>query len=280
MSEPGKILREAREAQGLSLSQVESQLKIKQDYLLAIEEENYEDFPSGPMLRGFIRNYAAFLGLDPAHVLNIHMQKQTGNRFLKDRQAIQFMDLTMIRRRPVFHLDGFLSVIIIASILGVLGYYFYLQYLGPDQTPISALGPPVEYAASGQTSDTEPLLLPTPTVPPTATPTSTPTPTPEYYTGVTVELNIIDRSWVQVLVDGEKEFEGFLEIDERPHWVGERQVAIRAGNGGGVEIVVNGQNMGRMGEPGQVIDQVWEKIDSDTNPATASPTPAADTNTP
>jgi hypothetical protein len=43
-----------------------------------------------------------------------------------------------------------------------------------------------------------------------------------------------------------------------------------------VEVIVNGESMGLMGKPGQVVDQVWEKQE-----ATASPQPAAtDTPTP
>jgi hypothetical protein len=95
-------------------------------------------------------------------------------------------------------------------------------------------------------------------------------------------LVITDQSWVQVLVDEVKAFEGVLETGERRHWTGERQVIVRAGNAGGVEVIVNGESQGLMGERGQVADQVWEKREEGvtaspqvdvTNTPTPTPTP-------
>jgi hypothetical protein len=88
----------------------------------------------------------------------------------------------------------------------------------------------------------------------------------------------MDESWVQVLVDEVKAFEGILQTGERRHWAGDRQVAVRAGNAGGVEIIVNGESMGLMGEPGQVVDQVWEKLEEES--VIPSQDQAADTPTP
>jgi hypothetical protein len=55
-------------------------------------------------------------------------------------------------------------------------------------------------------------------------------------------------------------------------------VAVRAGNAGGVEVFVNGESMGLMGQPGQVVDQVWEKLEEAPNAppqdnASGTPTP-------
>jgi len=83
-----------------------------------------------------------------------------------------------------------------------------------------------------------------------------------------------ERSWVQILVDDVKSFEGVLKSGDRPNWSGDKRVAIRAGNGGGIEVYVNGQNMGFMGEEGQVVDQVWEKVEEVPGAAsTETPTP-------
>jgi hypothetical protein len=96
-----------------------------------------------------------------------------------------------------------------------------------------------------------------------------------------VELVMQQSSWVQILADDVKVFEGIIQAGERPSWSGERRVAIRAGNGGGVEVIVNGQSRGFMGTEGQVVDQIWEKVDSPEALATPTPTPAvAPTDTP
>jgi hypothetical protein len=117
------------------------------------------------------------------------------------------------------------------------------------------------------------LTLPTVTPAPTETPTPLPpteTPTPIIYGGVNVELKIIQPSWIQILVDDVKAFEGILQPGDTRNWTGEQRVAVRAGNAGGVEIVVNGISRGLMGAEGQVVDQIWEKVD---DPAQLTPQP-------
>ncbi len=93
----------------------------------------------------------------------------------------------------------------------------------------------------------------------TPTPTITPTPTPIIYTGVDIELVVSDRAWLQVTADGQKVFEGILEAGERRSWHGNDKVQVRCGNGGGVEALVNGLSIGKLGETGQVVDNEWLK---------------------
>jgi hypothetical protein len=64
MFEIGNSLREARLRQGLELPQVELATKIRAKYIRALEEEQFELLPSGTYIKGFMRSYAEFLGLD------------------------------------------------------------------------------------------------------------------------------------------------------------------------------------------------------------------------
>ncbi len=61
----GERLRAAREARGLSLSDVADQIRIRTVYLSAIEDENWSMIGAPVYIRGFIRTYARFVGLDP-----------------------------------------------------------------------------------------------------------------------------------------------------------------------------------------------------------------------
>jgi Helix-turn-helix domain len=64
MFEIGNSLREARLRQGLDYPQVELATKIRAKYIRALEEEEFEVLPSGTYIKGFMRSYAEFLGLD------------------------------------------------------------------------------------------------------------------------------------------------------------------------------------------------------------------------
>ncbi len=61
----GERFRAAREARGVSLSDVADQIRIRSVYLSAIEDENWNAIGAPVYIRGFLRTYARYLGLDP-----------------------------------------------------------------------------------------------------------------------------------------------------------------------------------------------------------------------
>jgi hypothetical protein len=62
--EIGNSLREARYRQQLELSEVELATKIRSRYLQALEEESFDALPAQTYVKGFLRTYADYLGLD------------------------------------------------------------------------------------------------------------------------------------------------------------------------------------------------------------------------
>ena len=64
MFEIGNSLREARLRQGLELSRVEVDTKIRGKYLHALEDEHFSVIPGDTYVKGFLRAYAEYLGLD------------------------------------------------------------------------------------------------------------------------------------------------------------------------------------------------------------------------
>jgi hypothetical protein len=62
--EIGNSLREARLRQGLDFSEIEQSTKIRGKYLRALEDEQFEVLPAQTYVKGFLRSYADYLGLD------------------------------------------------------------------------------------------------------------------------------------------------------------------------------------------------------------------------
>jgi cytoskeleton protein RodZ len=62
--EIGNSLREARLRQGLEFPEIEQRTKIRGKYLRALEEEQFDLLPGQTYVKGFLRSYAEFLGLD------------------------------------------------------------------------------------------------------------------------------------------------------------------------------------------------------------------------
>src|SRR5678816_716007 len=65
----GDLLLAARERKGVDLYRAERDTKIRARYLAALERGDYRELPGAVYTKGFLRNYALYLGLDPDEVL-------------------------------------------------------------------------------------------------------------------------------------------------------------------------------------------------------------------
>src|SRR5690606_6779970 len=72
MSDLGDLLRRARAYKGATLRDAERVTRINRNYLAAIEAHDFDELPPRAYARGIVRNYAQYLGLDPAVVLNLY----------------------------------------------------------------------------------------------------------------------------------------------------------------------------------------------------------------
>jgi len=86
MKDIGNFLRERREARGISLIEVEKDLKIRKKYLQALEEGNIDAIPGKTYLIGYIRNYSKYLGIDDE---NINLIIQTYNDLKKQKAGLE-----------------------------------------------------------------------------------------------------------------------------------------------------------------------------------------------
>jgi hypothetical protein len=121
------------------------------------------------------------------------------------------------------------------------------------------------------------LPLPTPTLPPTITPTPRPTATPEVVARIALTVRISQRAWLRVTSDGAVVLEGILEPEQSQSWEAINSLKVLTGNAGGVDLVLNGAEMGKMGNVGQVIERSWVVERGQVNeqaPTTGTGTPA------
>jgi hypothetical protein len=124
-------------------------------------------------------------------------------------------------------------------------------------------------ATPGFTLTLAPTLAPTLTL----TPSPSPSPTEPIYTGIFIELVFTDTSWIQVTVDGVRQFQGELETGTYRSWYGEERVELRVGNAGAVEVTINGRKLGALGGSGEVVDRTFEIVDDEVTEATPTRAP-------
>jgi cytoskeleton protein RodZ len=287
MSELGRLLREARTARELSLADVESVTRIRQKYLEALESGDFATLPRGAVARGFLRTYATFLGLDADEMLSRY-GKESGDA--GDEVAIaepgkprlvdyRPLEVTLSEPTPGSSWWPWVVAALVVIAAGALVWWLVsrnelprllsafgpAKVLAPSSTPtqtatawvVTATPEPVnEVVVATPTSDL--LPLPTPTVPVTLTPTPRPTETPEVVAQVIdMQMRITQRAWVRVTVDGEVVQEGTLESGAIKQYQAEQSISIRTGNGGGVSLTLNDEDLGPMGDVGKVVERTW-----------------------
>lgn len=79
MKTAGELLRDKRILKELSLEDVSKKTKIKVEFLEAIENSDYTRLPSSTFAKGFLRNYATFLYLNPDTMVAMFRRDFTQN---------------------------------------------------------------------------------------------------------------------------------------------------------------------------------------------------------
>ncbi len=120
MKTPGDLLKEKRLIKELSLDDVAKKTKIKLEYLSAIEESRFDQLPSSTFAKGFLRNYATFLALNPDTIVAMFRRDFTQN----DRGEIVPRGLV----EPVGGKPKFFSVSAILMIIATISFLGFLAF--------------------------------------------------------------------------------------------------------------------------------------------------------
>ncbi len=134
----GERLRSAREERELSIAAAAEGTRIPVNYLIALEEESLNAFTSDLHARGFLRNYAAFLNLDPEETLALYDQVR-GNPTLRKATSPNTPVTTTRGGRSLLGADLLLGLVVVA-LLALAGYSVYLRQNHVEVPPTP--GPP------------------------------------------------------------------------------------------------------------------------------------------
>ena len=213
MFEIGNSLREARLRQGLDLPRIEEETKIRGKYLRALEEERFEVLPGETYVKGFLRTYADYLGLEGQLYLD-----EYNSRFTTAEEAPVAQSAAPKRRsRPV------------ESNFVVVG----LREAGSDPQN----EPPIVPATTGQTtteSQTDTTAGPAQTTPKPAKPARL------------VITAVRGDCWMQVRaggVNGRLLFEGTVEQGQTQRFVKYKRLWLELGAPGNLSAKLNGRRL-------------------------------------
>lgn len=279
MASIGETLRHAREQQGISLDQAEEDTKIRRRYLEALEDEEYEVIPGAVYAKGFLRNYAGYLGLNPEEVMIEYKLKQrpvkeavveTENDKPDIAESISKRRAAQRTNRKIYRL----TVVVAAVAIITFALYSMISKNsennpGQDQgngTQQTEQNNNAENQGGGQTQNQNQNS--------TGNKPEEPAKTPEESTSdsgsgdqgnqnsgtaakqVSLVLAVGNQPcWARVTVDGKTVFTGNLASGETKSFQGKDKIVFRLGNAGAVNVNINGKPRGVLGAPGQVVTQ-------------------------
>jgi cytoskeletal protein RodZ len=229
----GEEFRSAREARGLTLSDVAEQIHIRSVYLNAIENEEWPSIGAPVYVRGFIRTYARFLGLDPESAVS-----RFNDTVPAERPGAHVPPPAVLDREPSGpSVWAVLGVVVALALVGFVGYEWWQFSQGrPADRPVAvATAAPV--AAS-----------------PAAAPVPRATPKPAPVVRHQLAIQLTQRSWLRVTVDGKTQLEGIFPPGTARTFKG-GLADLRVGNAGGVRVSVNGAPPKTLGKDGDVVEQ-------------------------
>jgi transcriptional regulator with XRE-family HTH domain len=285
----GRYLRETREAKELTLEDAERALRIRQRILEAFEQGQFIfSDASTVQIRGFIRNYARFLGLDEERVVAYyesarheaeHPRRRSSRRqgpvaihgpaaprrVTDTNPSLPAVPVALDRpNRSRSLVNSLLMLLTAAASIAVIVFVVW-QLLGQPRQSDSGL----------TAADTNILgqLPPTSTftrVAPTLTPFSTPTPLALVQqnfsgSGILVTVTLTQRSWLRASSDGVQRYQGIARPGEILEFFAQENVTINAANAEALSVVYNGQPQPLFGERGQRVDLVFTRTGVDVS---------------
>jgi cytoskeletal protein RodZ len=234
----GDEFRAAREARHLTLSDVSEQIHIRSTYLESIEREDWSAIAAPVYVKGFIRTYARFLGLDQEDAVRRYAALVADGAPGSGPAPRPVRGLQPEKRgpSPLVWIGGGVAIALVAFVLWSL--YQYRSQGGVVQ----AASPQV--AAGSATPDAAGRLQEGPASPAAAK------------TERTLTLRAKSDCWLRVDVDGTAT-EFLLKAGTEKSFHGSR-ISLTAGNAGGVTVVANGKDLGTLGAPGDVVDRTFD----------------------
>jgi len=263
----GRRLRQAREAKGSTLEEAEAVTHIRAHFLELLEAGDFAAFAGGDVqVRGFLRIYARYLDLSPEDVLRRYSAEVHGvtipaaeaeQEETRSEPDTLTDDLTAIRFRPrdipvTSSLPRWISVktvmivgLVLTVLLGILAVVTYVMNQPGDEQP---LPPPTTTVSTGITyaaAATPAAGQPTP-----ASPTST-------SDQVTLTLEATEHTRVRVRQDSKVVFEQTMAPGQTETWTNDETIVVETGNGGALQVTVNGTALGTLGARGELCTRAW-----------------------
>ena len=260
----GAYLSQERRRKDISLVDVSKVTRIALQYLEALERDEFKTLPASIFVRGFLRTYAANLGLDPQEVLRIYEAQMSS-------LPAPEMERRASGKKAAPLVKYIATLFIIAFGVGISFFFFGKETPVPSTSPPAPAPETVQPAtplAKAPLSESPPVKEKEPSKTQEA---KKPEKRPEALAAAVpvkaeadkkkerrhvLKVQATEMTWLRIQSDDLPDVEALLQPMQTATWTARRQFKVTIGNAGGAEISFNGKPLGELGASGQVVHLV------------------------
>jgi len=226
----GKYLKRERENRKVSLKEVSKQIKVREPFLRAFEEDRRDLLPSVTYVKGFLSAYAKYLGLDSNEVILRYEAESKGEPVIRPEVLPQKRMLW--NPKYLWTIGGVI----------IVGFIVLYLLLSPTQPPVA---PPAPEPEAKKT-------IPQPPSPPVSE-----KPPVLEEKGISLGVKAVERTWVAIQIDGQPAREATFQPGESFTYRAAKRIELVLGNAGGLDMTFNERRLEKMGKSGEVVTVIF-----------------------
>jgi cytoskeletal protein RodZ len=252
----GGWLRQQREVRQIELREIADRTKISVRYLRAMEQDRFDLLPGSIFAKGFLREYAKYLGLDPDEAVNFYLSTRLEDEPEEEDVVPEQPAIPRVWSRG-------LALALLAIVLLAVASFFLFSYLERNRDRSTQDSPPYGPPVQQQPD-------PSPEEPPESTSsTELADGTSAHPSPLLVTVDFSRDCWVEIVIDGDERLDQRFVQGESLQLSAQQSVEFRTlGNAGGVSLQVNGFPYPLEAREGEVLHDL--RIDLETARTLAS----------
>lgn len=277
MESLGERLKRGREEKNISLDDVVQATKINKGILTALENDQSEFLPPIVFVRGFIRSYARYVGLDERGLLDLY------NESCASKEARTSPEQLRARKKIKFNALYIFLILVCGLAIFLASPYFLKHYfentsrielqkknstekaqtLSGNQTSITKksvapLGKETSPVA-GETPASQKQSSPAPLSSDEKTAVAEPSAgsSPALPIPVQMHAKCYTNTWIGYVIDNGQPSQIFLFPGDEFSWEWKEKIELKLGNAGGIKVTVNGMPLKPLGKSGEVLSVVF-----------------------
>ena len=190
--------------------------------------------PGTFFLKGIIRSFAKYIGLDENTILNSYYESEQHREQEPEKEENQEEKIQKPQHTLPLKVKRILySIILFLTLMAVLTLLYIFIYQKPKTQQVEDI------------SSTQPIQESTPTPVPK-------TPVVQEEKELVLDLTFLMETWVQIYADGELVLDGLKLEGEKVQVIAKVELLIHTGNAGGISPVLNNKILKPFGETGAV----------------------------